>query len=307
MANNTYFHIVYDGPALESNEMDVKDLAPSLLALSDAIEEANNILNSGRAKIIVNVKASFKTGCFGVDLHVLQDLGDKILSLFKNENIIAAAILLDYLGFTAGGVVGLVKTIKWVAGRKISKIQIKEDQKAEIHIDDEKLETELHVIELLKSYKLRKSLYEAISRPLEKDGIDSVSTVDKIENEDNFVSINKDEKDFFIVPEQEPEIIEEKEYETNLQLVSVVFQEKNKWRFTEGDSSFYADVNDNEFVDSVQKSEIAFSKGDILTVRLKKKQTLHDETLKSEYEILKVLKHRKAYQQIKLPFDTSSE
>jgi hypothetical protein len=45
------FHIIYDGPALSSNEMDVKDLAPSLIALAEVFEEANENLNKGRTNI----------------------------------------------------------------------------------------------------------------------------------------------------------------------------------------------------------------------------------------------------------------
>ena len=80
MSTSAKFHIIYDGPALKNNEIDVKDLAPSLLAISDAIEEANKILNRGRAKVVLNIKASFKTGSFGVDLslNVLRKNNNKI-------------------------------------------------------------------------------------------------------------------------------------------------------------------------------------------------------------------------------------
>ena len=86
MSSSAKFHIIYDGPALKENNIDVRDLAPSLLALSDTIEVANNILNRGRAKVALNIKASFKSGSFGVDLNLFQDVIDNVLKLFKSDD-----------------------------------------------------------------------------------------------------------------------------------------------------------------------------------------------------------------------------
>ena len=302
MSTSAKFHIIYDGPALKKNEIDIKDLAPSLLALSDAIEEANNILNRGRAKVVLNIKASFKTGSFGVDLSLIQDILDNVLKLFKTDDIVAAAALLGILGISAKeGVVGLIKVIKWIAGRKISSIQLEKDGKAIINIDDEKLETEKQTIELLESHKVRKSIEKAIAVPLESDGIDSVTTTDDPENENKFVTVKKEERSYFITPEQEDEELEDQIYETHLQLISPVFQEGNKWRFTEGNGPFHAEIKDKIFVSKVQNSEISFSSGDILIVKIRKRQYLEKGKIKSEYEVIKILEHRPAAKQIKLP------
>ncbi len=45
------FHLVYDGPALQEHQMDVRALAPALLSVGNLVEQANEIFNGDRAKV----------------------------------------------------------------------------------------------------------------------------------------------------------------------------------------------------------------------------------------------------------------
>ena len=61
------FRITYDGPALESSEMDVRELAPALLAFGDLLDASTRALCGDQVRPRVNVRGSFKTGSFGID------------------------------------------------------------------------------------------------------------------------------------------------------------------------------------------------------------------------------------------------
>lgn len=305
--HHSYFHIVYDGPALESNEMDIKDLAPALLAVSEALDEANQIFNKGRAMVGINVKCSFKTGCFGIDLSINQDIIKNLLSCFKDESIINGATLLAYLGFANPAAVktgkGLLHVIKWLRNRDIKKIDMGDNGIATLYIDDDILAVDREILELLRSHKIRKAIEKAVCEPLSHDGIDSFCCGSDLlySDADKIFTVNKYETGFFVAPDPMDEVIHESIHETSLQAVSIVFQEKNKWSFTDGANTFFAEIADTVFVKRVHDNDVSFSKDDILTVRMRTKQTLTAKGIKTEYTIMNVLNHRSASRQLPLP------
>lgn len=301
MKKTASFYIVYDGPALENNEMDVRDLAPALLSISDTFEEANRVLNKNKASIAVNIRASFKTGCFGIEMSVVQNVYEATRSLFTGDDITAALNILQALGFTTGSGFGVLKILKWLNNRKIKTIEPTNNKKVKIITeDDDHIETENAVIELMKNFKIRESIKKAIAGPLENPGIKTFAIKHKAEDPDDFIIIAAEEISILDVPDVEEELIEDKTYETTLQALSVAFLEDNKWRFSDGDIKFFAEIADVDFIKQVQDNEIAFRKDDLLKVKIHKKQWLTEKGLKSEYKIIKIIEHKSAAIQLKL-------
>lgn len=297
-------YVLFDGPALESSEMDVRDLAPALLAFGDVIEEANAQLNGDRARMALKVKASFKAGSFGIDMEVVQSLMDQALGLFRDSPVASAKELVEYLGFTAAPVVGLLKLIKWQRGRKVQRVTEKKSERMFVIVldDGSSLEVSPEVVTLYRNYPLRKSLEKAIAEPLQREGITTFAVTDAPERGE-FVEVHEEESGWFRTPEPEDELIDEREQVVSLQLVTISFREDNKWRFSDGNSTFHARIRDEAFLHRVQTNEEAFAKGDILKVRVHIRQWLAGENMKSEYEIIEVLEHRRAGRQIPLALD----
>ena len=307
MSKSAFFNIVYDGPALQNNEMDIKELAPALLAISEAINEANSIFNKGMAEVSVSVKGSFKTGCFGIDLHVTQDLAKSLLSLFNSDAVTGGINLITLIGFGSytakTATVSLLDALRWLRNRKITRITT-EGGMARIHVDEEFIEVEKEIIELLRSYKLRKAIESAIVTPLTLPGIESFASAPELQRDggEKAIIITKEEINCFIAPEPDDEEISDTTYEINLHLLSVAFQEKNKWRFSDGSSTFFAEIMDEDFAGKVQNNTVAFAKNDILRVLLRAKQTLTAAGIRTDYAVVKVLDHRHSARQLSLPF-----
>ena len=85
--------------------------------------------------------------------------------------------------------------------------------------------------------------------------------------------------------------------------MNISFQPGGKWRFSDGNATFFADILDEEFVEKVQRNMTSFAKDDVLRVKLKRKQSILSGSIKTDYIILKVLDHRSAAITIKLPFN----
>lgn len=301
------FNVLYDGEALRNNEMNVQTLAPALYAFGTLLEEANAAINGSRAKVSVNVKASFKTGCFGIELNTFVSLVDLSKSLFTSENIATAKNLLEWLGLVWGtaGITkytgkGLIGLIKWLRSRKISKIETVGDETFKVYVGDEYYETEKQVLWLYQNHKIHEAFKDVLS-PLEQEGIDEFAVTD-LEQTSRFMVIKETEVPFFEPPKEEDEILADDEVKMNLQVVSLSFEGNYKWRFSDGNSIFNADVEDERFLRLVQSGEVAFAKGDIIKARLHKLQYIKGENMKTEYRILEVLEHRHGAPQMKLPF-----
>jgi hypothetical protein len=301
--STTSFQVVYDGPALEGSSIDVRYLAPALLAIGKTIEEANACLNGEHTKVSVRVNASFKTGCFGVELSVVQSLVKHAIDFLSGEGITKASGIVDNLfGVPLGG--GLVFLIRWLKGRRISKATLLDNGKIRITVDGstDVFDAESKTIELLRNHNIRKELLKIIE-PLEREGIDSITFIEPGKNIEHSQTIKKDELTFFALPKAKQEILPTNEETMTLQLISVSFRGENKWRFSDGISTFYASISDNDFLRRVRKSEISFSAGDVLDVHMHRRLWMDGDTMKSDLKVMEVIKHTKKATPTPLEFD----
>jgi hypothetical protein len=299
MSATARFHIVYDGPALEQHLMDVRELAPALFAIGDVVERANEILNGDKAKISLQVKASFKTGSFGVELHLVQHWLQAALGMVNGPVVTGVLSLAELLSLVGAGSMGAIKLIQWLRGRGIRKVEPLENGNVRVFVDDEQIEVEEKVIRLIQDYKLRKSLEDLIAVPLRRDGITTFAVASD-DAKNVVVMVEKRDSKFFAAPDPTERVLQDQTFETNLQILNVAFQDSNKWRFSDGASSFHATVVDTNFNDRVKENHEYFARDDILRVLLRRLQKQGADGLKTEYEVTQVLEHRSAAPQVQL-------
>lgn len=316
--NRTEFTVYYDGEALRGSRMDVRDLAPALLALGDMLEAANSVLNREKALVHVNVKA-FQPGCFGISLEVIQSFGNRVMELLAPGSDTRNALeILGLLGFTvlnvAGGAVKggytLIQVIKKLRGKNPKNTKKLENGNICIEFDNEKgvteeIEVAPEVAELYADKPVRMAADKTME-PLRREGIDFLS----LKQGEKFVPIvRKEEAACFSLSavQQEDIPVSETEQERVLSIVSLSFKEDNKWRLSDGNVTFSVKINDIGFLSEVAEGKVDFAKGDMLKVRLAIRALTTGEGLKTEYEAIQVLEHIRAARQLFLPLNSKDD
>jgi hypothetical protein len=294
MSLSIKFSIRYDGPALVSHQMDVRELAPALLALSSLLEEANRAVFPEAPEVRVHVKGDFKGGCFAIDLVALQSMKDQLVAMFSGPTASAASNLLGILGglgLVGASSTGLINLIKFLRGRRPTSITTSDNMTTfEVRSDEaiEQFEVDLITGKLYQSRLVRQSLAKVV-KPLEREGVDVFATGKDGETE---AVITKDEVVFFQMAAGQADVVSDTVTPgVLLQIESAVFKEDNKWRFHDGSTPFFAEISDPYFLARIASGEERFGKYDVLVVDLRRIQTVSDNGLKLEYFIKKVRAH----------------
>lgn len=294
------FKVIFRGSAVDNGEIEVRDLAPALLALGDVFQAASDVLNGDRVRTAVRVKAT-EAACFEIDLSVAQTIKDTVSSLLKlasenKDGISAAKDLADLIlksTAIAGG--GLFALLKFMKGKKPDKIEQRAGD-VHVHVGDNVFVTNQKTIALAENVTVREGAKKFAS-VLKNAGIESVST--KPEGELEEVYTKADLPAFDLPPPVEEELVDETR-RVNLQIISLSFKDDNKWRVTDGDEPFSVGIEDSDFLKQVANSEISFAKGDYLVCDVRERQTGTPHGLKKERTIVKVVSHRPAARQMKL-------
>lgn len=305
------FEVIFDGPALEDNSIDAKDLAGSILALGDLIDRAS-ILIEDSPRVSLRVKSSFRPGSFEIEFSVVQS----VLDMFSSKNATAIANIIQILGVTgelgklrnAAGFIQLMlrsrgRTIKPVDESKASRevVSVRRPRTIEVEYGDGHTElVDEKVFSLYEDLKAREAAEKFVS-PLKEEGINQIRM--KYQGETS-VHISDDDVDFFDAPKNEATIQTENESRITLIIISISFRPGEKWRVSDGgEKPFYVRILDVDFLQQVQDRDILFGTHDMLHVVLKTTQRIIDGQIRLEREIVKVLEYIPSPRQGELGFE----
>ena len=274
------FKMTFVGDALEEHEMDIRELAPALLNAADFFKESNRQLHPAEPDIQVNIRGT-NEGSFLVQLKMMFDDTTNAL-VSEPAKQVESLILL--LGFFGGMVKCLVK--RHNSGEPASSVETGDEVVLEWP-DGTVLRVNRNVPRLSEDPAIRRPL-NGMVKPLQRDGIDSV-TISRSDDEveevtsDDLPAIEGDGTD-------DREILNESTFQRTLTIKTTSWQIGQKWRFNDGQATFYAAIVDKEFNARIEARE-AFAKGDELEAILYSVQYRNSTGIHTEVEITRVLDH----------------
>ena len=304
--------IAYVGGALDNGSIDVRDLAPALIAFSDLVENINSCLNGkGKIRVLLN-QDSMQRGSIDVTLYLESSSileSAKLFMGFAEETGLKDLIeILGWGGTLTGGIFALIKLVK---GRKIKNIEHKPDNKVEITAGDDVIATDEKTLKVYLDVNCRLNI-EKIIRPLQNEGVDAFELRNPTDKQDfnPIVSIRDSEMENFKAPAVK-EIDDETfaptpEIEIVTEIVTINFVE-GKWKLNDGTHNIWVTIQDEDFKKRVAQREFGFAKGDMLKIRYHVEQAIKGGKLTTEYIVSKVLEVIEKPQQIELDFETQTE
>jgi len=301
----TTFKIGFDGPAVVNGEIDVADLAPALLALGELFSAANRALNQERAETRLKIRASEKgsfVALLSLDVSFVTDLLDMVAA--HPGRIVAADQLLELLikgGTIVGGTIGFFKVLRFLKGKRPDSTKKNEDGTTSITVGPTTIIVDQRTVALLEDLRTREATEKFVSTALNAEGITTVSFDEEPDGEPELTLTKSD-----VAAAKVPEPLDEATTETTnnrealLKIVSAQFAEGYLWRFTDGTNVFTASMEDRDFLNRLDRSEVVLAKDDTLRCVIEETQRLAGSRLKTEAKIIQVKEHMSGARQLRL-------
>jgi hypothetical protein len=295
--------VAYDGPALATGTMDVRDLAPALLALGELCERSNKVLNGERANLTVHVRTGFKPGSFNIDLAVIQAFIDQAKAFLVGDGVTAALNLAGIIGLASAAGVSLLQLFRYLKGKPAVNATTLKDGSVRITFIDATMVVRQTIVvsgEVVKLYNdpAVRAAAKKVVAPLEREGID----VFQVKDEHGSVVDEITKAD---LPAFSEEVAQRRvtgsDLETVLQIVKPSFDERLKWVFSDGTTNFFADIEDDVFFAQVQNRQLRFGSGDLLRVVMHVESFINESGQISNIRTIReVLEHVQPPRQITL-------
>lgn len=276
--------IRYDakGSSLENHKIDAISLANSILGLTTMIKEADREINK-KTSLDVYVSAPAKEGSVIIDF-LITGAATYGMSVLKYLGLSVASAQI-----VKGSALAIAKRIK--DKPVLSVIKKTGSDEVELELEGERIECDENVAKLVTNSRIRKAMSDLIAKPLSGKKDASFKVI--LNDQETIQFTNEATQDF--TPISAKPVLEDpisKVITAEVKLTQISFTSKNNWRMFYDNAERNVSINDEAFLDKVRNSSQSFQEGDMFKVELEIVQKILPKTVRTDYTIKRVLRHR---------------
>jgi len=271
----TRVSLKYRGPALDAGRMDVYEAAANMIAFSEFMVTAVKVTYGDAADAKAEV-AGFDRSCFVTDL---------VFSVGGSAATIFTALTPQQLWNVVKGAFDLWKHLK---GSPPANVTHQGQNVSVTNNSGSILQVRTESLTLVLTDKGAEAVERFVRQGLNHEGYGSLS----IETDTDpavTAEVSVEESAYFVPVSKEAQLSDNTVHMT-IVIVAAVFQDGNKWRFSDGASTFSAAIFDGDFLALVNNGA-RFGKGDVLEVEMHIVQTRSGMKVSVDRSITKVLRH----------------
>ena len=278
---STTMEVYFSGPSVDEHSMSVRDLAPALIGLADAIDRYKE-LSCPFTDLDVRITAT-KAGSFDV---ILQILGTAVSLMQGGETV-------DVVNLASG----IIDVLKILLARYEQTGTVKPGEHEVVEQHETQIDLRIGKAKLSASRRSYRAACDgkiindlgAATKPASEDGYDPVRFIHKDSGNNATVPGDVSESMTDLTLSDQP--IEPSAETTTLQIDTIQFQSR-KWKFSKGDEKFWCEIADDGFLTRLNRHEVSFCSGDLLKVNLETEQYIRDGRLETGHrKITKVIEH----------------
>lgn len=294
MVSEDHFRVIYEGPAVEDGEMDVAQLAPSLLALGKLVEAMDLLVSGEAGRVRVKVRADVRRGSFDVGLSL--DFVHSVRAWVMGPDAQFLLSLTGLLGVGAGVSTGLIKAVRWLDGRRIKTKLVLQDGNVRLEaMDGDTIDVPAPVATAIDEANVRQQL-ERFTEPLRGEGLDAIRLTAPDTASERIAA--EEAPIFQATAGADP--TSQSRFQATYQIKRLYFERGKKWRLSNGAQAILAEIQDEQFWLDVEAAHVAFSADDYLVCEVRMDQWF-GAGLRTEYVVEQVLRHIPAPKQERLP------
>ena len=297
------FEILFKGAQKVETTTTNQPIAQAIIGVDQLLTTGSRSLYGYLVDPEVDIRRNLEAALYSVDLGFRKNFGMSrraVLAGVKEFIDPAESTVGIALGWQEGGqagLLGLFQLLKAIAGRKVTHVSLGESD-VTVSVQDEAFKISYHTYKLMRHLGVRGAI-EQIAHVFRDESVTQVVVKDRATGKVT-ASISRDEAKFFEMPEID-EVVLVDDVRTQALMLPSSFRDDQIWTFFDGEQTIRARMGDKNFLRVIDNGVFRLNPDDILIVKLHVRTLQTVSGLVSDYEVVKVLDHRKPGKHLPVP------